>query len=98
MRSFLIGMPPFLGVVALEDNALALDCTREKALGQPALEEDEQDQARQRREQGTRRERPEPDDPLDADELRQPERQCRLVGGLQQDEREEELVPGEDER
>ena len=42
--------------------------------------------------------RAEPDDALDADVLREPQRQRRQVGALEDDEREEELVPGGDER
>src|SRR5215208_2695909 len=77
---------------------LALDRPREEAAREPALDEGEEDEARSRREQRRRRERAEPDDALDADELREPERQRRQLGRLEDDEREEELVPRRDER
>src|SRR4051812_43624144 len=84
-RSFFIEVPPFLG------SALALHGSREEAARQPALDDREQDQARDRGEQRARRERPEPDDALDADEPGQQERQGRQARALDQDEGEEEL-------
>jgi hypothetical protein len=89
--------PSFLGSKGCLPS-LALHRAREQSAGEPALNEDEEDQARERREQRGRGQRAEPHDSLDTHELGEPERQRRQVGGVQQDEREEELVPGGDER
>src|SRR5438093_1094468 len=79
-------------------HGLPLHGSTQEAAGQPALHDREEEEARQRREQRRGRERAEADDALDSDEL------CELDGerdeawALKQDECEEELVPGRDER
>ena len=85
-------------VLLENDIASPLDRPGEEAPRQPALDDDEDEEARKGGEQSARGERAEPDDSLEPDELRDPERQRRQVGALDHDEGEEELVPGGDER
>src|SRR6266550_1828738 len=78
--------------------ALAFDGSGEEAAGQPALHDREEKKARDRREQRGRRERAEANLALDADELGELDGKRHEPWGLQQDEREEKLVPRRDER
>src|SRR5205814_9507460 len=70
----------------------------EEAADQPALHDREEDEARDGREQRGGRQRSEPDDSFDSDELGELDGQGDEIRALEQDEREEELVPGAQER
>src|SRR5215510_13540610 len=77
---------------------LPLPTPRQQARGKTSLQNGEEDEARQSRQQGGGRQWPETDVALGADEPGQRQGQRRQLRSLQDDQSEEELIPGRDER